>query len=132
MRAMASLLVTTAIALGIYYYFLKTAAPAKGTVATQEITTTGVQMDLVAIAQAERVYFAQTGNYGTMDQLTTGGAMNLSRTERDGYTYSVEPSPTGFVATASHPPVASPDPGVPPPHYPTLTIDQTMQVQQAN
>lgn len=129
---MASLLVTAVIALGIYYYFLKTAAPTPGTVATQAITTTGVQMDLVAIAQAERVYYAQTGSYGTIEQLTTGGAMNLSRTERDGYTYSVDPSSNGFVATASHPAVASPDPNVPPPHYPTLTIDQTMQVQQTN
>jgi len=132
MRALVSILLTAAIALGMYYVFLKQAAPAKGTVATQQITTTGVQMDLVAIAQAERVYYSQTGSYGNMDQLTTNGAMNIARTERDGYTYSVETSPSGFVATAHHPDVPSPDPGVAPPHYPTLSIDQTMQVQQGN
>jgi hypothetical protein len=132
MRALISLVLTAAIALGMYYFFLKQAVPAKNTVATQQITTTGVQMDLVAFAQAERVYYSQTGAYGTMDDLTTKGAMNITHTERDGYTYSVETSPGGFVVTAHHPDVPAPDANTPAPHFPTLSIDQTMQVQQGN
>jgi hypothetical protein len=133
MRSLISLVLTAAIGLGVYYFYLKSAAPAPGRVATQAITTTGVQMDLVAIAQAERVYFAQNGSYGTLDQLTSNGAMNITRTERDGYTYSADPSSNGFVVTASHPDVPAPA-GSPAStlHYPTLSIDQNMQVQQNN
>ncbi len=58
---MIGLLFAALIALGIYYYFLKQAAPAPGMVATQAISTVGVEMDLNAIAQAERMYFAQNG-----------------------------------------------------------------------
>ena len=133
MRPLISLLLTAAIGLGVYYYYLKSAAPGPGQVATQAITTTGVQMDLMAIAQAERVYFAQSGSYGTLDQLTSSGAMNITRTERDGYIYSADASSGGFVVTARHP-------DVPPPagspattlHYPTLSIDQNMQVLRGN
>ena len=133
MRAIASLLLTAAIGLGVYYYYLKQAAPAAGQVATTVITTTGVQMDLNAIAQAERVYFAQTGSYGTLDQLTSSGAMNITRTERDGYTYSIDASSGGFQVTARHPDVLPPAGSVAAPlHYPTLSVDQNMQIQQSN
>jgi hypothetical protein len=133
MRALISLLLTTVIGLGVYYYYLKSSAPGSGQVATQAITTTGVQMDLMAIAQAERVYFAQNGSYGTLDQLTSSGAMNITRTERDGYTYSADPSSNGFVVTASHPDVTPPAGSrATTLHYPTLSIDQNMLVQQTN
>ena len=133
MRGLAALVLVAGIGMGVYFYYLKSASPAGGQVATQAITTTGVQMDLVAIAQAERVYFAQNGSYGTLDQLTSSGAMNISRTERDGYTYTADPSSGGFVVTARHPDVVPP-PGPPAStiHYPTLSIDQSMQVQQTN
>ena len=67
---MLGLLFAAVIAMGIYYFYLKQAAPAPGMVATQAITTTGVEMDLNAIAQAERTYFAQNGSYADLDQLT--------------------------------------------------------------
>jgi hypothetical protein len=127
-----SLLLVAAIGLGVYYVYSRNAAPGGSQVATQAISTTGVQMDLMSIAQAERVYFAQTGSYGDMSQLTTSGAMNISRTERDGYTYSISAGSGGFSVTATHPDV------VPPPgslastlHYPTYTVDQDMQVRES-
>src|SRR5579862_1566809 len=106
--SMLSILATLGIGMGLYYYNLKDSTPAPGLVATQTISTTGVQTDLMAIAQAERVYFAQNGSYGTLDQLTSGGAMNISRTERDGYTYSVETTSDGFQVTAQHPDIIAP------------------------
>ena len=58
----------------------------KGQVVTQAISTTGVEMDLNAIAQAERQYFAQNGSYASLDQLVSSGSMNINRRRYcDGY-----------------------------------------------
>ena len=128
-----SVLLTAAISVGAYMYFLKQSAPAPGMVATQAISLTGVQNDLVAIAQAERMYYAQNGSYAGLATLASTGTMNITRTSRDGYTYSVEPSGNSFTATArySAPPVEVPN-GVEPPHFPTITIDQTMKIHQGD
>jgi hypothetical protein len=128
--SMISLMATLAIGMGIYYMYLKHASPGGDRVATQAISTTGVQTDLMAIAQAERVYFAQNGSYGSMDQLVSGGAMNITRTERDGYEYSVNASPSGFTVTASHLDSPAPTTGGAPLHYPTYTVDESMQVRE--
>ncbi len=97
-----SLLLTAVIGVGAYLYFLKQAAPAPGMVATQAISLTGVKTDLIAIAQAERMYYVQNGSYADLATLASTGAMNITRTSRDGYTYSVEPSDSGFTVTAVH------------------------------
>jgi hypothetical protein len=130
MRAVVSILslvLTLAIGLGIYRYYLKQVTPAgPGSNPVQTISITGVQNDLIAIAQAERIYNAQNGSYGTLDQLTSSGSLSMAQTGRDGYTYAIETSPNGFTITARHP--AGPGPA----HYPTITIDQTMQIRQTN
>lgn len=125
-----TLLLAALISIGAYYYFLKNAAPGPGEVATQAISTTGVEMDLTSMAQAERMYFAQHDSYGTIDQLVSNGTMNLTRTGRDGYTYSVTTTPGGFTITASHPDMPAGPNGAAPLHYPTFSIDQTMQVHR--
>ena len=133
MRSLVSLVVVALIAIGAYSYFLKRVAPGPGQVATQSISTTGVQMDLNAIAQAQRLYFAQNGVYASLDQLVSGGAMNLSRAGRDGYTYTIETSSNGFVVTASHPDIpAGVIEGSRAIHYPTFSIDQNMQIRQSD
>jgi hypothetical protein len=133
MISMISILVVLLASLGIYYVYLKHATPAASVTPVQAITTTGVQMDLLAIAQAERMYNAQNGSYGSLDQLTSTGTMNINSGGRDGYTYSVDVSGNGFTVTAQHPdvPVTSVS-NAPSLHYPTLSIDQNMQVQQSN
>ena len=131
MKGLIGLLITASIGMGIYLVLLKQAAPAPGMVATQAISLTGVQTDLVAIAQAERVYFAQNGSYADLATLSTTGAMNISRTSRDGYTYSVEPAETTFTATARYTSAPPEMPaGVAPPHFPTISIDQTMEIHR--
>lgn len=131
MKGLVSLLVTAAIGLGIYMYTLKQAAPGPGMAVTQNISVTGVKNDLVAIAQAERMYYTQNGSYADLPTLTSTGTMNIARTSRDGYTYSAEPSGNTFTVTATYtaPPVENPA-GVTPPHFPTITIDQTMEIHQ--
>jgi Tfp pilus assembly protein PilE len=133
MKGLVSLLVTAAIGLGIYMYTLKQAAPAPGMAVTQNITLVGVKNDLVAIAQAERMYYTQNGSYADLPTLSSSGTMNITRTSRDGYTYSVEPSGNNFTITATYtaPPVDNPA-GVTPPHFPKFTIDQTMEVHQGD
>jgi hypothetical protein len=131
MKGMIGLLVTAALGLGIYLYSLKQAAPGPGMVVTQNISLVGVKNDLVAIGQAERMYFTQNGSYADLPTLTSTGTMNIARTSRDGYTYSVDASANTFTATATYtaPPVANPA-GVTPPRFPTFTIDPTMEVHQ--
>ncbi len=127
-----SILLTAVISVGAYLYFLKQAAPAPGMVATQAISLTGVQNDLVAIAQAERMYYVQNGSYADLTTLASTGTMNITRTSRDGYAYSVEPSGSSFTATARYtaPPVEMPK-GTEAPRFPTITIDQTMEIHQS-
>jgi hypothetical protein len=85
----------------------------------------------VAIAQAERMYYTQNGSYTDLQTLSSDGTMNITRTNRDGYSYSAEPSGNTFTVTATYtaPPVSNPT-GVTPPRFPTFTIDQSMEVHQ--
>ena len=133
MKGLVSLLLVAAIGMGLYMYTLKQAAPGKGMVITQNISLTGVQTDLMAIAQAERMYYAQNGSYADLETLASNGTMNITRTSRDGYTYSVEASGNAFTATARYtaPPVEMPI-GVVPPRWPTFSVDQTMEIHQSD
>jgi hypothetical protein len=133
MKGLISLLISAAIAVGGYLIFLKQASPGPGMVATQAISTTGVQNDLIGIAQAERMYFAQNSTYTDLATLASSGTMNIARTSRDGYTYTAEASGNSFTVTARYtaPPPEMPA-GVAPPRFPTFTIDQTMQIHQGD
>src|ERR1700683_4604558 len=133
MKAFIGFLITASISMGIYLFFLKQAAPGPGLVATQTISLTGVQTDLVAIAQAERMSWAQNGSYTDPATLASTGTMNINRTSRDGYTYSVDPSGNAFTVTAQY---TAPPPetraGVAPAHFPTITIDQNMEIHRGD
>jgi len=131
MKGLIGIMVTAAIGLGIYMYTLKQAAPGPGMVVTQNISLVGVKNDLVSIAQAERMYYTQNGSYTDLSTLASSGTMNITRTSRDGYTYSAETSGNTFTVTATYtaPPVENAA-GVTPPHFPTFTIDQSMEVHQ--
>jgi len=111
---------------GIWYFYTKqmpTTDP--GTAPTQAINLTGVRMDLMQMAQAERSYIASNGHCGSLNDLSSSGTMNLSRTERDGYSYEVKCAEgTDFSIVARHAP-APPDSPI---RYPILAIDQNMQV----
>ena len=133
MKGLIGLMVTAALGVGIYLYSLKQASPGPGMVATQAISTTGVQNDLIGIAQAERIYFTQNSAYTDLATLASSGTMNIARTGRDGYTYTAEASGTPFTVTARYtaPPPEMPK-GVSPPHFPTYIIDQTMEIHQGD
>ena len=127
MRAFAGVLLAAVILFGIYFLYLKRMPTTdEGTAPTQAISLTGVRGDLLEIAQAERGYIATNGHCASLDELVSSNSLSMSRSERDGYTYSVECSSGDFTATARH----APAPASSPIRYPNLAIDASMQVHE--
>ncbi len=129
MRALGMLLVAAGLLFGVYEYYLKkmpTSDP--GTTSTQAISLTGVRADLLQIAQAERSYIALNGHCASLDELISSNSLAMARSQRDGYSYTVDCSGGDFTVVARHPPA----PVGSPIRYPALTIDQTMQVHEVN
>ena len=129
MRALALLLVFSALLLGAYFFYLKKLPTMdNGTVATQAISLTGVRSDLLQIAQAERANVASNGTCAALADLISSNMLMMTRTARDGYSYSVECSSSEFNAIARH----APAPAGSPIRYPNLAVDQNMQVHEVN
>ena len=125
MRSLGGLVGLLAIALiaGLVYkyYFSQSQSPGAATPA-QTIDIVGVKNDLVAIAQAERLYQAEHGSYASLDELSASGAMSMKKSGRDGYTYELETSEQTFRVIARCPAVTTPG-------CTSYAIDQTMEVQ---
>jgi hypothetical protein len=129
MRGLLALLAGAAVLFGIYHFYLKKMPTTdQGTAPTQAISLTGVRTDLFQIAQAERSYIALNGHCASLSELVSSNSLTMSRTERDGYTYSLDCSGSEFTVTARHP--AAP-PGFPI-RYPNLAIDTSMQISEVN
>jgi len=130
MSKFLSILVTLGVIFAVVFFYSKKMAPGGSAGSPAEsISTTAIKADLLSIAQAERLYFAQNGRYGSFAELTSSGSLSLPRTGRDGYTYSVEVTDAGFLVTARFTPS---DGGSSAPRRPALVIDQSMQVHEAN
>ncbi len=120
-------IVGVVIALAVGWFVFKQQfekGPAGGAPPQQVIDTVGVRSDLLAIGQAERLYLASHGTYATIDQLRDDGAITFSGTNRRGYNYVAEiQDGQHFKITAT--PADPAKQG-----WPTLSMDDTMQVQQ--
>jgi len=124
MRSLVGLLVVALISVLAYrLYFSKIQSSETGT-PVQTISVVGVKNDLLAIAQAERAYQAEHGSYGSLEELKSAGAMSMLRDARDGYSYEVETSASGFQVTAKCSSATNPG-------CSNWSVDQTMQVQPA-
>ena len=124
MKSMVGILVVLVISLLAYkYYFAKAQSDGAGTPA-QTINIVGVKNDLLALAQAERGYQAEHGGFASLDDLTSSGALAMQNRSREGYTYEIENTSTGFRAVAHCP--AATNPGCT-----DCFVDQTMEVQTA-
>jgi hypothetical protein len=129
MRALLVLVVSAALLVGAYYFYLKKLPTTdEGTAPTQAISLTGVRSDLLQIAQAERTFIAANGNCAPLSELLSSNTLAMTRSERDGYVYTVECSSSQFNAVARH----APAPTGSPIRYPNLAIDQNMQVHEVN
>jgi hypothetical protein len=60
----------------------------------------GVERDLTGIADAEHTYLLLQGKYASMDELIACTYVNV-KSERPPYTYDVEITDSGFLATAT-------------------------------
>jgi hypothetical protein len=129
MRGLVVILAAAAAVFGAFhYYFKKMPTTDEGTAPTQAISLTGVRMDLLQIAQAERSYIALNSHCASLDELISSNSLSVSRTGRDGYTYSVECSGGEFTVSAHH----QPAPQGSPIRYPNLAIDANMQIHEIN
>jgi hypothetical protein len=127
MKTLAAILVAAAVVYAIFhYYFQKMPTTDEGTAPTQAISLTGVRMDLLQIAEAERSYLALNSRCATLDELVSSSDLPVPRTGRDGYTYSVECSSADFKVSAHH----EPAPPGSPIRYPNLAVDAQMQVNE--
>lgn len=127
MRALIGLVVIAAVVLGFYAYSLKKIPTTdSGTAPTQAISLTGVRSDLLSIANAERGNVALNSQCASLSELISSGSLSMSRPERDGYSYSVECTGPDFTVVARH----AAAPAGSPIRYPTLSIDQSMQVRE--
>jgi hypothetical protein len=123
-RAFGFIAILMVMAFGMYYYTTaaKVVSPAHGVPqATVEIT--GVEQDLLAIANAERRFNATNAKYVSLDELISSGELQMPRTTRGPYSYSVDVSGTSFVAKAhaSNPPQGAPT---------ELSVDDSMRVSR--
>src|SRR5208282_1230116 len=104
MRGLAGLLVVVVVGFLVYRVYLSQRLPKEegGGSPISAISATGVKNDLIAIAQAERAYLAEHGSYASLGDLTSSGALTMTRTGRDGYTYSIDTQAGGFTVTARY------------------------------
>ncbi|HVB35714.1 MAG TPA: hypothetical protein VND42_00635 [Candidatus Acidoferrales bacterium] len=124
MRSLVGLLMTALIVvLGYWYYASKTRSSVSPGSPARVISTVGVQSDLLSIAEAERVHWAQHGSYASLDELYSSGALTAQKSGRAGYTYSAETNSSGFKVTARCDANAMPG-------CSSFAVDQSMQVHQ--
>ena len=114
------------LAVGMYIYkqqILATSAPGGATANPHgTVDVVGVKNDLIAIAQAERRYWATNGKYTSIDELISNGDISMQKPSRGDFNYSSDYSDEGFTITATYGGSAE---GVPK----TMSVDQTMQVK---
>lgn len=104
-RIFSFLGIVIVMGVGMYIYskqLQNSSAPAGANNPRAAVNVTGVKNDLVAIAQAERRYFAAEGKYVSLDDLISSNYISVAR-NRPPYNYEVETSSTGFrvIATRS-------------------------------
>jgi hypothetical protein len=91
----------------------------------QQIDLTGVQSDLLSLAQAERLYMAANGAYASLEQLRRSGVMNaIPAASRAGYGYSVEVDGAAHFRITARPADPSQE------DMPVFSIDETMQISR--
>lgn len=126
MRGLGSVLglLVVVLIVGLTYkiWFQKSVSVDGAATPTQTVDVVGVKNDLLAIAQAERVYQAQHESYASMDDLVSSQTMSMRKSGRDGYAYEVSTSADSFQVVAHCP--AQTNPGCT-----SFSIDQTMEIR---
>ena len=121
MRAFGLLGVVVVLAAGIFLY-QRNIEELPDENPLQTIDTVAIRQRLLTIGQTERQFQATNGKYATLEELAAGDLLP-GGTEQRGYTYTADVTATSFTITAT--PTAADKA-----EWPTLTIDQTMQVTE--
>ncbi len=103
----------------VYTRQMQTATP-NGQTPQTTIDVTGVENDLIALANAERQYWATNARYASLEELRSSGSIQVPG--RPNYTYSAEAGETTFTVIASY---SGPDSHAPQ----RLSIDETMALK---
>src|SRR2546427_185605 len=119
-RAFGFIVLVIVVALGAYLYTRQAqSVTSVGSNPETTIDVTAVRNDLLAIANAERRYFASNGKYVSLDELRTGGDITIPT--RPNYSYSAQTTETTFKIIAVY---SGPDAKAPK----RITVDETMAV----
>ncbi len=124
-RALGLIGTVITLAVGMYFYSLqvRNLQPSAGGAPSEETAlTTGVKMDLIGIANAERGYLAAQGKYASLDDLVSGGYLTIRR-ERPPYVFDVSITSAGFSATATRTTKGSPA---------QMWVTENMEVQSSD
>jgi hypothetical protein len=109
------------LGVGLYLYTRDVATVTPGDTASgTTVDVTGVRMDLLALANAERRYWASNSKYASLNELQSNGDIQVPH--RPTYNYAAEISDAGFKITATY---SGPDPKAPK----HLSVDETMSVR---
>ena len=110
----------------VFYLYTKQAQSVAtvggGTTVQAAAVMTGVRGDLLGIANAERVFNATEGHYGSLEDLVSGQYMP-AKGDRPPFSYDVQTTATGFRVTATRSGPGSPS---------EMWIDETMEIQSSN
>jgi len=117
-RAFGFIVLVIVVAIGGYLYMKQTqSVTSVGSNPETTIAVTAVRNDLLAIANAERRYFASNGKYASLDELRTAGDITIPA--RPNYSYSAQTNETTFKIVAVY---SGPDAKAPK----RITVDETM------
>jgi len=90
----------------------------------ETIDVAGVKNQLLALAQAERMYLASHGSYASIEALQQDGSVTFSGSTSRGYSYTADVDDGQHFKITAAPADASKA------GWPTLSVDETMQVAQ--
>jgi hypothetical protein len=110
------------LAAGAYLYTKQmesTTAVGGGSTPATTVDVTGVRNDLLALANAERQYWASNAKYASLDELQSKGGIHVPT--RPNYSYSAEAGESSFKITGTY---SGPDPKASK-HF---AIDETMAI----
>jgi hypothetical protein len=113
-----------ALAIGYYIYSVQIRGVTDGKPPAQQVNLIAVRNDLLTLGQAERLYLATNGTYGTLDELRQSGNMSsLPEDNNRGYTYVAE------VRGAAHFRITAKPADLSRTDLPIFSIDETMRIQ---
>lgn len=116
MFGFVSLLVVVAVGFYIYSKNMTTIAPA-GAAPTTMVDVVGVNNDLLALARAEKRYWASNAKYASLEELQSNGDAQVPK--RRSYSYSADVSENRFKIIATY---SGADPKAPA----HVSVDDTM------